>query len=55
MLREDGHPGPGQEAAATRGPLPDSALPRSYGSGISSPVACTRFSDNYDLKEELGK
>ncbi|XP_011500185.1 PREDICTED: calcium/calmodulin-dependent protein kinase type II alpha chain isoform X7 [Ceratosolen solmsi marchali] len=22
---------------------------------MSSPVACTRFSDNYDLKEELGK
>lgn len=23
--------------------------------GMAAPAACTRFSDNYDLKEELGK
>lgn len=23
--------------------------------GMAAPAACTRFSDNYELKEELGK
>lgn len=28
---------------------------RHYLTAMAVPVACTRFSDNYDLKEELGK
>lgn len=31
------------------------ARARDFGFAMAAPAACTRFSDNYDLREELGK
>lgn len=44
-------------AAAADGSRRCRAAARSaeLGYGMAAPAACTRFSDNYDLKEELGK